>query len=63
MSVKYLRLMPLSNSMKSLIKPRKLSPGDTVATITLSWGGAATFPERYKVIERSSVLLRAARRQ
>jgi muramoyltetrapeptide carboxypeptidase LdcA involved in peptidoglycan recycling len=26
--------------MKELIKPRKLQPGDTVATVSLSWGGA-----------------------
>ncbi len=35
--------------MQSLIKPNKLSPGDTIATITLSWGGAALFPYRYKI--------------
>lgn len=29
------------------IKPAKLQPGDKVATISLSWGGAAVFPERY----------------
>jgi muramoyltetrapeptide carboxypeptidase LdcA involved in peptidoglycan recycling len=31
-----------------VIKPRKLRPGDTVAAISLSWGGAATFPRRYE---------------
>ncbi|MFA6280826.1 MAG: S66 peptidase family protein [Bdellovibrionales bacterium] len=30
-----------------LIKPTKLQAGDKVAAITLSWGGAATFPDRY----------------
>jgi len=34
--------------MKSLIKPKALRPGDIVATISLSWGGASIFPERYK---------------
>lgn len=34
--------------MENLIKPRKLQPGDTVAAITLSWGGAAVFPDRYQ---------------
>ena len=34
--------------MKSLIKPKALQPGDIVATISLSWGGASIFPERYK---------------
>jgi muramoyltetrapeptide carboxypeptidase LdcA involved in peptidoglycan recycling len=28
-------------------KPRKLRPGDTVAAVTLSWGGPAAFPARY----------------
>ena len=26
--------------MKQLIKPQKLSPGDRIATVSLSWGGA-----------------------
>lgn len=30
-----------------LIKPPRLRPGDTVAALTLSWGGPAAFPERY----------------
>lgn len=29
-------------------KPAKLQPGDKVATITLSWGGAGLFPHRYQ---------------
>lgn len=32
-----------------MIKPRKLQPGDTVAAISLSWGGAGTFPHRYEI--------------
>jgi muramoyltetrapeptide carboxypeptidase LdcA involved in peptidoglycan recycling len=31
-----------------MLKPRKLRPGDTVAAVSLSWGGAATFPHRYE---------------
>jgi muramoyltetrapeptide carboxypeptidase LdcA involved in peptidoglycan recycling len=31
-----------------LIKPKKLSKGDKVATITLSWGGAGELPYRYQ---------------
>ncbi|HZM20699.1 MAG TPA: S66 peptidase family protein [Anaerolineales bacterium] len=31
-----------------MIKPRKLQPGDTVAAISLSWGGPGTFPHRYE---------------
>ena len=31
-----------------MIKPRKLQPGDTVAAISLSWGGSGTFPHRYE---------------
>ena len=31
-----------------MIKPRKLQPGDTVAAITLSWGGPGTYPHRYE---------------
>lgn len=34
--------------MRHLIKPRVLHPGDTVATISLSWGGAGLYRERYK---------------
>ena len=33
--------------MKELISPAKLQPGDTVATISLSWGGAGELPHRY----------------
>ncbi len=38
--------------MKSLIKPRRLHPGDKVAAVTLSWGGPAVFPERYQAGKR-----------
>lgn len=31
----------------NLIKPSQLQAGDKIAAITLSWGGAATFPDRY----------------
>ncbi|HSL43237.1 MAG TPA: S66 peptidase family protein [Anaerolineales bacterium] len=31
-----------------MIKPKRLQPGDTVAAISLSWGGPGTFPHRYK---------------
>ena len=31
-----------------MIKPKKLSPGDTIATVSLSWGGPGTFPARYE---------------
>ncbi|EKT4501385.1 S66 family peptidase [Flavobacterium psychrophilum] len=34
--------------MKTLIKPKALKPGDKVATISLSWGGAGEFPYRYQ---------------
>lgn len=34
--------------MTPLMKPKKLNQGDTVATISLSWGGASVFPERYQ---------------
>lgn len=32
-----------------LIKPSRLHPGDTVAAITLSWGGASQFSQRYEI--------------
>ncbi len=34
--------------MKTLIKPNALQPGDKVATISLSWGGAGELPHRYQ---------------
>jgi muramoyltetrapeptide carboxypeptidase LdcA involved in peptidoglycan recycling len=35
-----------------LIKPACLHAGDTVAAVTLSWGGAGTFPHRYEAGKR-----------
>lgn len=35
-----------------MIKPRRLRPGDTVAAITLSWGGPGAFPHRYEAGKR-----------
>lgn len=32
-----------------MIKPQKLQKGDKVATISLSWGGAGEFPQRYAI--------------
>ena len=32
-----------------MIKPKKLEPGDKIATVSLSWGGASVFPQRYQV--------------
>jgi muramoyltetrapeptide carboxypeptidase LdcA involved in peptidoglycan recycling len=34
--------------MKNLIIPQKLNPGDKIATISLSWGGAGDLPHRYQ---------------
>ncbi|MDX8569517.1 LD-carboxypeptidase [Elizabethkingia sp. HX XZB] len=31
-----------------LTRPQLLKPGDTIATLSLSWGGAGTFPHRYE---------------
>ncbi|MCD6355840.1 MAG: LD-carboxypeptidase [Anaerolineaceae bacterium] len=33
---------------KKLVKPKKLNPGDTIAAVTLSWGGPNVFPYRYE---------------
>ncbi|MCA0458885.1 MAG: LD-carboxypeptidase [Chloroflexi bacterium] len=35
-----------------MLKPTKLNPGDTVAAITLSWGGAGLLPHRYEAGKR-----------
>ncbi len=35
-----------------MVKPRRLEPGDKVATISLSWGGPGTFPHRYEAGKR-----------
>jgi muramoyltetrapeptide carboxypeptidase LdcA involved in peptidoglycan recycling len=34
--------------LENLIKPKALVAGDTIAVVSLSWGGAALFPERYR---------------
>jgi len=31
-----------------MIKPRKLQPGDKIATVSLSWGGPGAIPRRYE---------------
>jgi muramoyltetrapeptide carboxypeptidase LdcA involved in peptidoglycan recycling len=35
--------------IKSLIDPPKLKYGDKIAAVTLSWGGPAAYPYRYKI--------------
>jgi muramoyltetrapeptide carboxypeptidase LdcA involved in peptidoglycan recycling len=35
-----------------MIKPKKLQPGDKIAAVTLSWGGAGTIPMRYEAGKR-----------
>lgn len=35
-----------------MLKPRKLSPGDRLAAVSLSWGGPGTFPHRYEAGKR-----------
>jgi len=32
-----------------MLKPRKLNPGDKVATVSPSWGGPSVFPQRYQI--------------
>jgi len=34
--------------MKQLIKPQKLNPGDKVAAVSLSWGGAGDDEIRWR---------------
>lgn len=31
-----------------MIKPKKLNPGDKIATVSPSWGGPSVFPDRYQ---------------
>jgi hypothetical protein len=38
--------------MLRLKKPTHLEPGDTVAAVSLSWGGPGTFPHRYQAGKR-----------
>lgn len=35
--------------IRELIKPRKLKAGNTVAAVSLSWGGPSVFPQRYQI--------------
>lgn len=35
-----------------MIKPEKLKPGDRIAAVSLSWGGAGKFPHRYEAGKR-----------
>lgn len=35
-----------------MIKPRRLQPGDTVAAVSLSWGGPGAIPQRYAIGKR-----------
>lgn len=35
-----------------MIRPPRLRPGDTIAAVSLSWGGAATYPHRYAAGKR-----------
>ncbi len=35
-----------------IVKPKKLQPGDKIATVSSSWGGAALFPHRYEAGKR-----------
>jgi muramoyltetrapeptide carboxypeptidase LdcA involved in peptidoglycan recycling len=35
--------------MSILKKPRRLKAGDTIAAVSLSWGGPSIFPDRYQV--------------
>lgn len=41
-----------SSISKGLFKPKALKAGDTVAAISLSWGGASVFPHRYEAGKR-----------
>ena len=36
----------------ALVKPPRLSPGDTVAAVSLSWGGPSVFPNRFEAGKR-----------
>ena len=35
-----------------MIKPKRLRPGDRIATVTLSWGGPGSFPLQYQFGKR-----------
>ena len=36
----------------AMMKPKKLQPGDKIATVSLSWGGPGVFPHRYEAGKR-----------
>lgn len=38
--------------MMVLVRPRRLARGDRLAAVSLSWGGPATFPDRYRAGKR-----------
>jgi muramoyltetrapeptide carboxypeptidase LdcA involved in peptidoglycan recycling len=40
------------SALSSALKPARLRPGDTVAAVTLAWGGPGTFPGRYAAGKR-----------
>jgi muramoyltetrapeptide carboxypeptidase LdcA involved in peptidoglycan recycling len=40
------------STLRSLIKPARLCPGDTVAAVSLSWGGPGSCPQRYAAGKR-----------
>ncbi len=35
-----------------LIRPKRLKPGDTLAAVSLSWGGPSVYPHRYQAGKR-----------
>jgi muramoyltetrapeptide carboxypeptidase LdcA involved in peptidoglycan recycling len=39
-------------ALRPAVKPERLRPGDSVAAVTLSWGGPGTFPHRYAAGKR-----------
>lgn len=41
-----------TSTQRNMIKPQKLKPGDRVAAVSLSWGGAGMFPHRYTTGKR-----------
>lgn len=38
--------------MPNLVRPKRLSPGDRIATVSPSWGGPGAFPHRYEAGKR-----------
>jgi len=39
-------------NLAHLIRPAALKPGDTLAAVTLSWGGPGAIPQRYAIGKR-----------